>query len=329
MVPTRMGKARMASSGPGITDIKMLFARSGNRCAFPKCAAPMAFNGTLTGEVCHIKGAKPGGARYDPEQSAVDRHAYNNLVLMCPTHHTVIDDDESAYSVDYLLKLKSANEQRSEPISEEEASRVAQGFVLIANQGQSGGISAHTVNASQITLQSAPSTNHLTHQRQIQAVEALWQIVRNLGNEFSLVIFIDTVLLASEQNAYFRHRAHSQVMDCIKEYADMNTAINKMRTAGALDIASKERPFVSHRLWSVFFVLQAIYGRAALLLTNSYKARKLEDWREDSGCDQLLRAILLSSIVDEVKNRTIGGLRLAIDHLECQFLTEAGMNKPC
>src|SRR5258708_5196077 len=144
----------MAASGPGITDIKLLFARSGNRCAFPKCTAPMAFNETLTGEVCHIKGARPGSARYDASQSDADRHDYKNLILMCPTHHTVIDDDEDAYSVEYLLKLKSLNEQRSQPLSEEEASRVARDFVQISNHGQSGGLSAHTVNASQITLQS-------------------------------------------------------------------------------------------------------------------------------------------------------------------------------
>jgi hypothetical protein len=112
----------MAASGPGITDIKLLFARSGNRCAFPKCTAPMAFAETLTGEVCHIKGTKRGSARHDPNQSDVERHDYKNLVLMCPTHHTVIDDDEDACTVEYLLQLKDANERRSEPIPEEEAS---------------------------------------------------------------------------------------------------------------------------------------------------------------------------------------------------------------
>lgn len=59
----------MAAGSPGIRDIKLLFARSGNQCAFPKCRAPMAFDETLTGEVCHIKGARPGSARYDPNQT--------------------------------------------------------------------------------------------------------------------------------------------------------------------------------------------------------------------------------------------------------------------
>jgi hypothetical protein len=36
----------------------------------------MALNETLTGEVCHIKGARPGSARYDPRQPDVERHAY-------------------------------------------------------------------------------------------------------------------------------------------------------------------------------------------------------------------------------------------------------------
>ena len=181
----------MAASGPGVTDIKLLFARSGNRCAFPKCVAPMALNETLTGEVCHIKGARPGSARYDALQTDVERHAYSNLILMCPTHHTVIDDDEEAYTVGRLHKIKSEHEERSTPIPDAAASKVAQVFVRsVVNTGQSGGLSAHTVNASNITVQSGPSTSHLTHQRQIQAVEHLWQVTRNLSSEFGLVVFV-------------------------------------------------------------------------------------------------------------------------------------------
>jgi hypothetical protein len=116
-------------------------------------------------------------------------------------------------------------------------------------------------------------------------------------------------------------------MDCVREYADVNMAVQKMETAGVPD-AAKERPFVSHRLWSVFFVLEAIYARSALLLTNSFKEGKLMNWREDTGCDQLLRAILPAQTVDHIKGLQIGGLRSAIDHLENQFLAEAGMNRP-
>jgi hypothetical protein len=52
------------------------------------------------------------------------------------------------------------------------------------------------------------------------------------------------------------------------------------------------------------------------------------NWREDSGCDQLLRAILPAQSVDHVKALQTHGLRTALDLLEGQFLLEAGMNKP-
>jgi hypothetical protein len=290
--------------------------------------APMALNETLTGEVCHIEGAKPGSARYNSRKTDVERHAYNNLILMCPTHHTVIDDDEEAYSVKRLHKIKAEHEERSAPIAEPEASRVAQAFVQsVITTGQSGGISAHTVNASSITVQSGPSTNHLTHQRQMQAVEHLWQVIRNLSSEFGLVVYIDTIMLAEEIDGYFRRGEHRHVMDCVREYADINAALNKLKKSGALD-AAKERPFVTHRLWSVFFVTQAVYARNALLLTNSYKEHKLVNWRQDTGTDQLLRAILPAQTVEHLKTLSIGGLRGSIDQLENQFLAEAGMNRP-
>lgn len=60
------------------------------------------------GEMAHIRGEKPGANRHDPAQSGVDRDGYANLVLLCPTHHTVIDKPENlaAYSVNLLLNMK-------------------------------------------------------------------------------------------------------------------------------------------------------------------------------------------------------------------------------
>jgi hypothetical protein len=288
----------------------------------------MAFNETLIGEVCHIKGTRLGSARYEPIQTDVERHAYANLVLMCPTHHTVIDDDEEAYTVDRLHKIKAAHESQSTPIPDVEAAAVAELFMQsVTNVGQSGGLSAHTVNASTITVQSAPSISHLTRQRQIQAVEYLWRVVRDLSSEFSLVVFVDTILTSQELDAYFRDQQYNHIADCVREYADMNLPIRKFVSAGANE-APRERPFVTHRLWSVFFILQAMYGRAALLLTNSYKEHRFVNWRDDSGCDHLLRAILPAKTVEHAKGQEIGGLRFAIDYLESQFLAEAGMNKP-
>ena len=107
----------------------------------------------------------------------------------------------------------------------------------------------------------------------------------------------------------------------IREYADVNLPLRKLASAGAND-AAKERPFVTNRLWSIFFVLEGLYAR------NSYKESRFVNWRTDSGCDQLLRAILPAQAVERAKGQPFGGLRTAIDALESKFLAEAGMDKP-
>lgn len=290
----------------------------------------MAFNETLTGEVCHIKGVRPGSARHDANQPPAERHQYENLVLMCPTHHTVIDDDEKSYTVDRLQQMKREHEEKSAPVSDAESDRVAQIYMQAENvfsTNQSGGITANIVNASNITLQRAPSSSHLTQQRQIQAVENIWNVIRNFSKEFSSVIFIDSILLPQEIDDYMKGKTTNYFMDSVTEFRDQKIILQKIANSGANE-ANKERPFISHRLWSIFFVINAVYGRFCFLLANSFKEKRFVDWRSDSGVDQLLRSILPNDAVGRVKKLQFGGMQTAIDYLQNQFLTEAGMNRP-
>ena len=96
-------------SSPSVATIKHLFAVSGNLCAFPKCTSPLIHFGKVTGRICHIKGAKPGSARYDENQGDEDRHDYQNLILMCPIHHDVIDADEIGYPVDLTTQVEGGS----------------------------------------------------------------------------------------------------------------------------------------------------------------------------------------------------------------------------
>jgi hypothetical protein len=147
---------------PSVATIKRLFAVSGNRCAFPQCISPLIHHGKVTGKVCHIKGSRPGSARYAEDQSAEDRHGFQNLILMCPIHHDVVDSDEIEYPVDRLLDLKAERETSQNAPSEISDDSARQLLLLLApttnhkttniyNQNvsstnQTGGITAHTVN---------------------------------------------------------------------------------------------------------------------------------------------------------------------------------------
>jgi hypothetical protein len=146
-------------SGPSLVVVKQLFAHSGNRCAFPKCENRLIQDNTVIGEICHIKAAKPNGPRYDPEQTPDERHSYSNLILLCANHHKIIDDDPEAYTVERVLKLKEEHASHFTATSDEEAEIGARVLIdhSIASKGQSGGITAHTVN--QVFNMHAPPAN--------------------------------------------------------------------------------------------------------------------------------------------------------------------------
>jgi hypothetical protein len=136
-------------TGPATTTIKRLFAISGNRCAFPKCTSTLVDGKKVVGKICHIKARNEGGPRFDPNQTSEERHGYDNLILMCGRHHDVIDDDEEAYTVEYLRRLKAKHEQNAVTLSEDEAEEGVKLLLLdqsVSSINQSGGVFAHTIN---------------------------------------------------------------------------------------------------------------------------------------------------------------------------------------
>jgi hypothetical protein len=104
---------------------RLLYGKSSNRCAFPKCPNPITDGTTLLGEAAHIKAESAGGPRYDPAQTPEERRAYENLLLLCGVHHKFVDDDEKAYTVERLQKMKREHESKATEMDESETDYVA------------------------------------------------------------------------------------------------------------------------------------------------------------------------------------------------------------
>lgn len=144
-------------TSPSLQTVKRLFADSGNVCAFAECSQALVVGETVVGDICHICAANPGGARFDVTQSDEERASYENLVLMCPTHHRVIDADVATYTVDAIKQLKQlqSSSAKSQPQINDGLAQVAlqnSGIVIgsvsdsVVSINQQGGITAHTVN---------------------------------------------------------------------------------------------------------------------------------------------------------------------------------------
>jgi hypothetical protein len=96
----------------GSVDTKILWGRAGGRCSMPGCnedLTSLVESGSyVVGEMAHIIGSKPTAARATPEGGA---DTYDNLILLCPTHHTHIDKaPEGTYTVDMLHEWKRNHE---------------------------------------------------------------------------------------------------------------------------------------------------------------------------------------------------------------------------
>ncbi|CAC9475779.1 hypothetical protein BSPLISOX_131 [uncultured Gammaproteobacteria bacterium] len=98
-----------------LATIKRLYAKSGNQCSFPNCKQQF-FSGNSTNnmsQVCHIEAAEKGGQRYNHNSTDELRRQYDNLILLCPTHHKTTDDIDK-YPVEVLKSMKSEHENKME-----------------------------------------------------------------------------------------------------------------------------------------------------------------------------------------------------------------------
>lgn len=95
-------------------DIKLLWGRSGNRCAICKTELTQdskAITSSFTlGEQAHIIGEKKDAARGISNLSLKERNSYHNLILLCPTHHTEIDNNEADWTIEKIYQKKSEHE---------------------------------------------------------------------------------------------------------------------------------------------------------------------------------------------------------------------------
>ncbi len=134
--------------------IKRLFALSGNICAYPECQLPIIERaGTVTGEISHIKARHAGGPRFDSVQTEEDRHAFENLILLCRHHHKIIDSEPALYTVDALAEMKLIHENvagRNEKLEDGFFAKILlNNFRRISVTNNSGNIAINSPGAMQ------------------------------------------------------------------------------------------------------------------------------------------------------------------------------------
>ncbi len=96
--------------------VRRLDTLSGNECAEPTCKKSLiAEDGkSIVSKICHIEAASENGPRWSDDMTDDERRHYNNLILLCDEHHTIIDNKENElkFPVELLKEWKSNHESK-------------------------------------------------------------------------------------------------------------------------------------------------------------------------------------------------------------------------
>ena len=97
------------------TEKHKVLMKSGNQCAFPGC------NNILSDacQIAHIRSKKSNGPRHEPNWNNGNFDVEENLICMCPTHHTLIDKNPNEFTTQILLNWKYEHENRIAQVMQE------------------------------------------------------------------------------------------------------------------------------------------------------------------------------------------------------------------
>jgi len=94
----------------------MLWGRAAALCSYPNCRIELVpkkdskDNAVIIGEIAHISAKGKSGPRANLDLKDNFINSYENLILLCPTHHTLIDKFPQNYPPEILYEMKDKHE---------------------------------------------------------------------------------------------------------------------------------------------------------------------------------------------------------------------------
>ena len=157
--------------------------------------------------------------------------------------------------------------------------------------------------------------------KRIAAVDTLWRSIVGLGDHYSEVLSLLNICTPQELNDGLGGK-HKGIMGMFEAGYKKSPLYEPGPFSKDPDIPAT-RPFVSERLWSLFFVVRAVYGRLAVLMGMSYEKKQYVDWTTDGLTNTLVSRVLTEEVIEQGKSRLGGFSQVICRNLETAFLGEA------
>lgn len=110
-------KSKKPSRSYSQKTLKVLFALSRNECSWPGCTEKIISDKTeksdelVVGQIAHIYAISEDGPRGKAGLTSAQLNEPANLLLLCPTHHVIVDGQHETYPAQLLLDWKAKHEK--------------------------------------------------------------------------------------------------------------------------------------------------------------------------------------------------------------------------
>lgn len=99
-----------------LPDVKILYGLAAGRCSFFECKIELVLENKpgekkQIGQIAHIVAHSKKGPRSQEAYPSEKLDSYNNWILLCGTHHDIVDTAVSKYSANDLLEMKEKHEK--------------------------------------------------------------------------------------------------------------------------------------------------------------------------------------------------------------------------
>lgn len=196
---------------------KVLWGRSGNRCAI--CKHELVGNATanddesVVGDECHIISPQTGGPRYDPSYPHEKVDSYESLILLCRTHHKMVDDQVATFTPGILRQMKLNHDiWVSEKLSAGEKPRTLK--LRRSRRGIPRFLSRMTTGKEVLDLVTRVMSYSMDHEElqseeEVALVGGFFQTVRDLGDLSDDFEPVDRVSIAYRLTGYLHELEES------------------------------------------------------------------------------------------------------------------------
>ena len=174
---------------------------------------------------------------------------------------------------------------------------------------------------TQVSRNSGPKQCPELRKEQIHAAKSLWGALLEAESTFSDMLTADALLTTEELEAFFAGRDKSATMsEMLSDYRELKTVTAKMSNLRKL---ASHRLFSGEPLWDCFQAASRSLGRAGWLVHQSLEKKAYQDWRIDSGIDQLIRPVLTAAEIEKGKQKQLGGFSYLFGCLRERAFREA------